>query len=85
MEKTTGAAAAISDESLLRVDAAARFLNISEVTLRRHVALRKVPFVKFGGAVRFKLADLRAFINQATIHPPKQRRVTSPAGRQKVR
>jgi hypothetical protein len=58
---------------MMRYPAAARFLGISPLTLRRYVMDRKVPFYKpFGNGktpVLFDPEDLGAFVRKARVEP----------------
>lgn len=49
------------------LDAAARYLDISPRTLSGWVAKRRIPYVKIGRKLRFKWADLDAYIEQQTV------------------
>ena len=53
---------------LLTVIDAARLLRVSKWTVYRLVASGSIPVVRFGGTLRFRVADLEDFINphQAT-------------------
>jgi len=48
--------------TLMPIQEAARFLQISVSTLYGWVWQRRIPFVKLGRAVRFEMADLEKFI-----------------------
>ena len=47
---------------LLTVPEAAGFLRISVSGMRRLQQLRRVPFVKVGGSVRFTKSDLESYV-----------------------
>ncbi len=47
---------------LLSVEEAAAYLHIAVWTLRHWVSQHKVPFVRLGRLVRFRQADLDAYI-----------------------
>lgn len=47
---------------LIDIETLARLLGVSERYVRRMVAERRVPTVKFGHYVRFDLADIRKWI-----------------------
>ena len=49
-------------QPLLTTREAAEYLCIAEWTLRAWTNQRRIPNVKLGGAVRFDIADLKAFI-----------------------
>ena len=63
-------------ESLVAVDAAARFLGVGRSTMYRYAG-RIIPCVRFGDFVRFKPRDLREFVERNT----RRDAPTSPAGR----
>jgi len=48
--------------TLMTVQEAATFLQISVSTLYGWVWQRRIPFVKVGRALRFQLADLEQFV-----------------------
>ena len=50
---------------LLTVIDAARLLRVSKWTVYRLVASGSIPVVRFGGTLRFRVADLEDFINGA--------------------
>ncbi len=52
---------------LLTYGEAARLLRIAEVTLRRWVSLRKIPFIKLGGAVRFDRDDIDRWLQDSRV------------------
>ena len=54
---------------LLSVDEAATYLKIAAWTLRHWVSQRKIPFVRLGRLVRFRQADLDAFISKNIVRP----------------
>ena len=55
------------DQGFVNEDGAAKFLNLSPTTLSRWRFMRKGPRVhKFGGAVRYKIADLIEFAAAST-------------------
>jgi len=56
-------------ETLLNIKQAAAFLNLSPLTLRTWTGAKRIPFVKLGRAVRFRLSDLEAFIARSAIPP----------------
>ena len=51
---------AVTDRNLV-LDAAAERLGIPPLTLRRWTRERRLPFLKMGKRVMFKLSDLEAF------------------------
>lgn len=44
-------------------------LDVPEKTIRGWVYRRQIPFVKVGGLVRFKIVDVRAWYNAASVNP----------------
>ena len=56
-------------EELLSYDEAARILRISESTLRKWTAARKIAFVRVGGRVRFRHQELDDYINSHIVRP----------------
>jgi Helix-turn-helix domain len=67
MEKTTAAIA----PALVGEHEACKFLDISVSVLRRDRAKAhlKIPLVRIGGSVRYRLDDLRAWVNSQVIYP----------------
>lgn len=53
-----------SDSELLTTDEAARFLHVQRNTLEiwRSTHRVRIPFVKLGGAVRYRRQDLEKFV-----------------------
>ncbi len=62
---------ATSDQELLTVPEAGRFLRIQESTVRAWILQRRIPFVKLGRLVRIKKADCVALID-ASLVPAKE-------------
>jgi excisionase family DNA binding protein len=52
---------------LLNIKQAAGELGISEVTVRRLIRLRRIPFRKIGSVYRFTEEDLAEFVTTARI------------------
>jgi excisionase family DNA binding protein len=52
---------------LLTVDEAAFRLNVSPLTIRSWIRLRKIPFVKLGRAVRLDADTLDQWVTENTI------------------
>lgn len=52
---------------MLDIRAAAEHLGTSERHMRRLVADRRITFVKVGGRIRFRRADLEKFIEANTV------------------
>jgi excisionase family DNA binding protein len=50
------------DERLVTIEEASKLLSIKISTLRAATFKRKIPFIKIGRLVRFRLKDLEEFI-----------------------
>ncbi|OHD24965.1 MAG: hypothetical protein A2Y38_20265 [Spirochaetes bacterium GWB1_59_5] len=59
----------MDNKPLLTTKEAASFLGLSAHTLRqnRSTGKLKIPFVRFGHAVRYRMEDLQAFIVQNLV------------------
>lgn len=55
----------VPNVALLNVEEAAQYLRLSVKTLRNWCYRGQVPYVKLGGSVRFRLADLEAWIESS--------------------
>ena len=53
---------------LLSVEEAAEYLRISPHTLRAWLGQGRIPYVKLGGRVLFRLEDLMALINKSLMN-----------------
>jgi len=51
-----------TENGVITVQDAAKFLAVSKSTLYGWVYQRRIPFVKVGSALRFELAELQKFI-----------------------
>ena len=60
---------ACEDDKLLKYNEATEYLRISKTKLYRLAQERKIPFVKFGGNIRFKKSDLKQYIEDCTVEP----------------
>lgn len=49
------------------VQALADWLNVSEVTVRRAMRRHTLPFVRLGGAILFRKADVEKAIDRLTV------------------
>lgn len=59
----------LHEEGLLSAEEAARYLNLSIHTLRTWVSERRLPFIKLGRRVLFRLEDLSEFAASHLIRP----------------
>jgi len=59
-----------TENGLITVQDAAKFLAVSASTLYGWVYQRRIPFVKVGSALRFELTELQKFIqsNRFSVH-----------------
>ena len=48
----------VSTEQYMKIEEAARYINVSIYTIRKWIRLRKLRYYKFGGSVRIKESDL---------------------------
>lgn len=55
--------------TLIKYPEAAARLGIKEITLRKWVSARRVPFTKLGAAVRFNTDELDRFVEENTHRP----------------
>ena len=55
--------------TLLNVHETASMLGVKVSTIYQWVHLRKIPFIKLGGSVRFRSSDIEQWIEGKTIHP----------------
>ena len=54
------------NDELMKTDEVARWLSISESTVRKWVHYGFIPYIKLGGAVRFSRKDIEAWIQERT-------------------
>jgi excisionase family DNA binding protein len=54
------------NDELMKTDGVARWLNVSESTVRKWVHYGFIPYIKLGGAVRFSRKDIEAWIQERT-------------------
>jgi excisionase family DNA binding protein len=59
------------DEELIDPEGAAKILTVKTITVYKWVSERKIPFVKVGGALRFRRAALRDWLRQHEFIPTK--------------
>src|ERR1017187_1976622 len=56
-------------QDLLTVPESALFLRLRPSTIRAWILRRRVPYVKLGGRVCLRRADLEALIDQSVVQP----------------
>jgi len=56
------------ESGLMKVAEAAAFLRLKISTIRAWVLKRKIPYIKLGGKVLFRKADLEAFVDKNVIN-----------------
>jgi excisionase family DNA binding protein len=54
-------------ETLLDIYELGKLINIKTATLRKYVALRKIPFVKVGRLVRFSPAEIEQWLTSCKV------------------
>lgn len=52
---------------LLTVEQVADFLNITDHFVRRLIRERRIPFLKVGRLVRFRRADIEAYLAECSV------------------
>jgi excisionase family DNA binding protein len=62
-----------TEDSLVSLPEACKFLDISDATLRRYIKVGKVPAYNFGKEYKFKLQDLAEFVDSARVEIKKGR------------
>ena len=55
------------DEELVSLADAAKFINMSKSFLKTVRYRNEIPFYQLGGSVRFKIADLKQFIETCRV------------------
>src|SRR2546421_670373 len=68
-ERSTMAAPITDVDSLWNVDAVARRLGVQVRHIRRLVAERRIPYVKWGHLLRFDPAEIEAWLDRARRPP----------------
>lgn len=58
---------AIGLEGIVTKPELAESLKVGERTLDRYVAQRKIPYIKLGRLIRFRLADVQKALNKLTV------------------
>lgn len=56
-----------SSGELLTVEQAADYLNITDHFVRRLIRERRIPFLKVGHLVRFRRADIEAYLAECSV------------------
>lgn len=56
-------------EPLLTIEELAAYLGLAKATLREWTWQRRIPFVKLGRAVRFRRAEIEAWLAQQSVAP----------------
>ena len=56
-------------EHLIEYEEAAKLLGIQPATIYTWVSRRKIPFVKVGGALRFRPSALEAWLQEREYRP----------------
>ncbi len=54
---------------ILTIAEVAEILKISITSMRRLQHKRRIPFIKVGGAVRFSISDLTAYLENQRVKP----------------
>lgn len=57
----------LHDGDLLTIEQAADLLNITDHFVRRLIRERRIPFLKVGRLVRFRRADIEAYLVQCAV------------------
>jgi excisionase family DNA binding protein len=55
-------------EKLLKIKDVSAIFGIPEGTLRNWVYQKRIPYIKLGGHLRFKISDLEKYVNMNTMH-----------------
>jgi excisionase family DNA binding protein len=69
----------LEDKFILTSEEAAEFLGVSLRTIRYWVATRRIPYFHLGRFIRFKPADLTAFLESGRVEPLEHQRAISTA------
>jgi excisionase family DNA binding protein len=59
----------LATEELVESEAAAKILGIKTITVYKWVSERKIPFIKVGGALRFRPSALQAWLREREFTP----------------
>lgn len=58
-----------TSEPLLTLREVAALLQVSRTSVYRLMAVRKIPFIKVGGAIRFSRGDVESYLSDGRITP----------------
>ncbi len=61
-------------KKLLTVPEVADLLNLAEITIRKMVCAKKIPYYKLGSSVRFSYAQIFEFMEQHAVKPISSKR-----------
>jgi excisionase family DNA binding protein len=53
--------------ALMTIDETADFLKLKPKTIKNWVGLRKIPYIKLGGAIRFDMKALEAWLKRKGV------------------
>ena len=56
-------------EELLTIDQLANYLQVSKYTIYSWTCGKKIPFIKVGGILRFRVAEVLAFLEASSVRP----------------
>lgn len=54
-------------ERLMTLSEAADFLSLAQITIRKKVSEREIPFYKIGGLIRFRREDLERWVQERKV------------------
>jgi excisionase family DNA binding protein len=79
MSAKPGKLTPLEDKFILTSEEAAEFLGVSLRTIRYWVATRRIPYFHLGRFIRFKPADLTAFLESGRVEPLERQQTSSAA------
>ncbi len=56
-------------QTILTINEASEYLRLSKPTLYRLTSTKKIPFLKVGGKVLFKLQELTDWLDSQSVEP----------------
>ncbi|MBI2605361.1 MAG: type II toxin-antitoxin system HicB family antitoxin [Deltaproteobacteria bacterium] len=62
-----------TDDYLISLSEACKFLDVSDATLRRYIKDGKVPAYNFGKEYKFKIQELSGFVDSTRVEPKSAR------------